>query len=1468
MKAYIIFLFQKIFLFLNILKYCKLYCDNKTLPFLSGGVCISACRLEDLRNETCILDNEIIKTQWINNIIYISENGFNYINMATTQNNDLIILISSFPNSNTRILYGITKEGLGYFDGIKKYPIEINDYNVKGRYESEIFMVKLSQISSDKEYIMSFGKILQNIEIYDLDSKNIYFHEIDTMFYRLYQVDQLVGAYLKLTSNDYNYYLIGLLSIHYDYGVGKSILTLIKFKIDSLGTNIGKTFSYREIDTYQSRIVSCFEISITKHIICFYKNKYNKYTIAAFTQDLIPKTTDPFASADENTDKFFKCVNFFDEIGAFIYYSNDRTPYATLIFKKYCQNSDTITEVFSSIQFNNYLFSYNGTLNDFIKVDDKKIYFAAVSLDRIKLYIISIYNYDQDKFMQRIYEINSFVYNEYYFYNTIRINIFNNYLAFCLNGFVPGSISASSLIVFSYPNSTDIDNELSQYLFNNNEIKINNITLEPKKLCKIENNIFGLILTGIKIIEINKTSNEYLSLLNGTELTQNKFLSINDNLKLIISKNENIYNIFNYKIKYSCQATEPEYEEYNKYPIDFEDTGTSNKENSFFEKKTYLGRYSYYYFKLNNKLTDEGCNKECNLCYFQNKESCITCRLGFEIIEGNKICDEEIVTTIVETTIPERIETTIPERIETTIPERIETTTIPERIETTIPERIETTIPERIETTIPERIETTIPERIETTIPERIETTIPERIETTVPKFIETSIFIQNDNETTIITQKNIETNIILETIFPSVIETISENKICNAKFIIKGICHDKLTDEMGEEIYLYMKYELINSNFTEENILIKTPSIAFQLTDNEYQKNNDLNISIIDLGECEKKLKEKYEIPEEYDLIIFKIDIQDYDKALIYVQYEIYHPVTFKQLNLDVCKNIPINITIPAYLDSETILVYESLNSSGYNLFNSNDKFYNDICTTYTTINNTDILLIDRKTDIYNKYANISICQENCDLVSYNDNSKRVSCFCYIQSNVTNIDLNIQPKFILKGVQDIFFNYLNNSNFRVLKCYRVAIDLSTIFENIGRIIMSVIVLIFVILFIIFLIKGNKHISLYLNNIKIYNSSYRQGKNDIKNKVKENVKNTTKNLKLENFFVSRPKINIKNKKIKKLSCPVKIKKNKFSKYKKNKKELKIKNSNTKVYNTSSSSTNKIFNNINLPKKKLLISQNYKFKNNKNNNIFKSSKNNNIFFCNIINNFDNKKLTKNHKIKKNLIPFNLNDYELNSLDYNKALTLDKRTYFQYYFSLLKKKHLILFTFLPMNDYNLQYIKIMLFLLSFSLYFNINGFFFGDETMHDIYISYGFVNYVKQIASIIYSSVIPSIIYIILKLLSLSERDVLALKHQKEEERIFLKRAKKIRDCMKIKFTIFFIISFLFLFFFWYFISCFCGVYKNNQKILIIDTLISFGLSMVYPFGLNLLPGMLRIPALRAKKKDKRCLYQISTLVALI
>ena len=220
-----------------------------------------------------------------------------------------------------------------------------------------------------------------------------------------------------------------------------------------------------------------------------------------------------------------------------------------------------------------------------------------------------------------------------------------------------------------------------------------------------------------------------------------------------------------------------------------------------------------------------------------------------------------------------------------------------------------------------------------------------------------------------------------------------------------------------------------------------------------------------------------------------------------------------------------------------------------------------------------------------------------------------------------------------------------------------------------------------------------------------------------------------------------------------------------------------------------------------------------------------------------------------------------------MEYNKAIIYDKRVYFQYYWSLLKKKQLILFTFLPINDYNLVSLKIALFLLSFSLYFTINGFFFSDETMHKIHEDKGAFNIFFQIPQILYSSVISAAINMILKLLCLSEKNILDLKSEKDINNLGQK-SKKTRQCLLIKFISFFIISSLLLLFFWYFISCFCAVYINTQDILIEDTFISFGLSMLYPFGLNLLPGFLRMPALRAKKKDKKCLYKISLLVALI
>jgi hypothetical protein len=376
----------------------------------------------------------------------------------------------------------------------------------------------------------------------------------------------------------------------------------------------------------------------------------------------------------------------------------------------------------------------------------------------------------------------------------------------------------------------------------------------------------------------------------------------------------------------------------------------------------------------------------------------------------------------------------------------------------------------------------------------------------------------------------------------------------------------------------------------------------------------------------------------------------------------------------------------------------------------------------------------------------------------------------------------------------------------------------------------------------------------HLSNKQMPINNKIKNKINIKNKVKgENIQKKTFNKKEINIIKMKKNKNKKEVKKKPKEQPKKI----IEKKVKNNKKTNI--SNIYLTNSNNSMTNFKFKkqcnkiNINIIPIQKICNEKKNKKKSKSNRELLLKKENIKKLCN--------------KKSNNLFSYKLNEQELNSLKYELAIKIDKRTYFQYYFSLLKKKQLILFTFLPANDYNLLSLKLSLFISSFSLYFTINAFFFSDDTMHKIHEDKGSFNIIAQIPQILYSSLISVVINMILKILSLSEQNLLTLKQEKDIKSA-IKKSKSIKSLILIKFIIFFILNNILLLFFWYFISCFCAVYTNTQIILIKDTFISFALSMTYPFGLNLLPGIFRIPALHAKNKNKSCLYRISGIISLI
>ena len=253
--------------------------------------------------------------------------------------------------------------------------------------------------------------------------------------------------------------------------------------------------------------------------------------------------------------------------------------------------------------------------------------------------------------------------------------------------------------------------------------------------------------------------------------------------------------------------------------------------------------------------------------------------------------------------------------------------------------------------------------------------------------------------------------------------------------------------------------------------------------------------------------------------------------------------------------------------------------------------------------------------------------------------------------------------------------------------------------------------------------------------------------------------------------------------------------------------------------------------------------------------------------NKINNINNKLSQKELIIQKTQKIMEYNDAELNQLEYNLALKYDKRTFFEYYFSLIKTKHNLIFSFFYHNDYNSRIIKIDLFFINFVIYFAVNALFFNDDTMHKIYNDKGKFDFTYQIPIIIYSTIISSILNSFLKSLALSEDSILNLKKNKIDENLD-KKNMELNKKLKIMFLLFFIIDTILLLFFWYYISMFCAIYKNTQIHLIKDTSISFAASLLYPFGIYLLPGLLRIHSLMDKQNKREYLFKISKLAQMI
>ena len=222
--------------------------------------------------------------------------------------------------------------------------------------------------------------------------------------------------------------------------------------------------------------------------------------------------------------------------------------------------------------------------------------------------------------------------------------------------------------------------------------------------------------------------------------------------------------------------------------------------------------------------------------------------------------------------------------------------------------------------------------------------------------------------------------------------------------------------------------------------------------------------------------------------------------------------------------------------------------------------------------------------------------------------------------------------------------------------------------------------------------------------------------------------------------------------------------------------------------------------------------------------------------------------------------------MNQLEYERAIKLDKRTLCQIYRAILKREHLIIFTCFNCNDYNLLSVKVSRCIFLFVGDMALNVFFFSDDSMHKLFLTYGKYDFIQQIPQILYSTIISQIIEVFLCYLSLTDTYIYLIKSHLIKGNIRnIRNIKIIIRCIRIKLIIFFIFIFIFFCIYWYIISVFCGVYRNTQIAFIKDSIISFSIGLIYPFALYFASASFRVFSLKSSQRRCKWLYNFSYVI---
>ena len=666
---------------------------------------------------------------------------------------------------------------------------------------------------------------------------------------------------------------------------------------------------------------------------------------------------------------------------------------------------------------------------------------------------------------------------------------------------------------------------------------------------------------------------------------------------------------------------------------------------------------------------------------------------------------------------------------------------------------------------------------------------------------------------------------------------------------------------------------EIINNlkNISEINQTIsKYPLISISV----YTKNtlnnlisNYKNLSIIYLNGCEDLLIDFYNLTNDTILYIIGIDSPNKNKSYVVnvYNYLVLLENGFQLDHLNICKDTKITISSPI-INNDSLKIDEAnyFSTLGYDIYNINDIFYNDHCSS-ASINGNDITLTDRMEDFFP--SNYSLCNESCEYDRVDLSNERTVCQCNLTYNFSQSNGNYKDEDEVSYL-DYFLSYFN---YKIISCYHLLFKLNNYINNIGFYLSIGTILFCFIQMIIFIIFGINNIKKnFLYGIPNKFKLKKRLENSLDNKpiIKKKKTKNKSNINFNFIYINQEKG--KNPPKKNINI---FKGNNLNKNKQNKKvEFKTQNSlkeekpkkEKKRIKTESFGTKKIKNKNKLKIKPLYTEK----KNNKNLNIQTNIDCKNIFNLNtkmnknssisFIKNYPKFKSSKKIKTKQFLeVSFFGNDKsidskEINHVPYTQALRIDQRDCLTIFISILSNELELVSIFYYKNKFIHLSLTITIYLFESLLDITLNCFFYNDDYISEKYEN-GNLKFLTSITISAMSNIISNIIsYYISSLINYGELLEMIIKNVVKKKIYFLNMAK-FKKLLVIKLIFFY--SFLYISYFsmFYYITIFCTVYSKTQKSFLINYFIGMAESILISLLLSIITSSLRYISLSYRIK---------------